>query len=81
MDAYSASAINQMFILAGLTPRQIHYMSDYVKGRTLTEIAQKNGVSLSAVSRTVTAAKRKLNSLYGKTAIIPGGDVVWHGKI
>ena len=68
MDAYTASAINQMFILAGLTPRQIHYMSDYVQGKSLTEIANKNGVSLSAVSRTVTAAKKKLNSLYGYTS-------------
>lgn len=68
MDAYSESAINQMFLLAGLTPRQIHYMSDYVHGKSLTEIAQKNGVSLSAVSRTVTAAKKKLNSLYGFSA-------------
>ena len=65
MMAEEMTTVSQMFILAGLTPVQIRYMTDFVNGVSLTDIARKHNVSLSTVSRTVTAAKRKLNSLYG----------------
>lgn len=62
-------------ILAGLTAKQILYMSDYLDGVSLTNIADRNGVSLSSVSRTVKAAKIKLSRLYGSASVIPDREV------
>lgn len=62
------AAMSAAFIQANLTPVQIRYMTDYVSGVSLTQIANRYGVSLSTVSRTVSVAKAKLNVLYGQQA-------------
>lgn len=64
----SVAAMSAAFIQADLTPVQIRYMTDYCSGVSLTQIANRYGVSLSTVSRTVSAAKTKLNKLYGLQA-------------
>lgn len=61
------AAMAQAFIMAGLTPAQIRYMTDYLMGIPLSVIAKRNSVSLSTVSHTVAAAKQKLNRLYGSS--------------
>lgn len=68
-----------MMVRAGLTPKQMNYMREYIKGHTMTEIARKYSVTLPTVSRTIKTARIKISRL--EEYEISGGDQAWHGKI
>lgn len=68
-----------MMLKAGLTPKQMLYMRDYIGGKTMKEIAMTHGITLPTVSRTIKAARAKMDRL--EEYRITGGDQAWHGKI